>query len=254
MLLGLAFRLGRAPLVRALGAERVAEARRRAVRELPGILALLPPTPGKAGAHYFLSAACHLVAFHRAVGLPAAESTALLRDALKEASRWVPRPIRWLYRWLYFQPWFFRRVTDGTFGGGGFEGEAIALGPGAMGVDYTACGIQLFLHRIGEGELGPHICSLDELESEVFDLGLIRTGTIGRGAPRCDFRWQRPGSAGSPPAALRGPPAGAHPEVGQPALAPPPSGAAVYSPAANSSSMAAVQSASVPTTRKKGQS
>jgi hypothetical protein len=60
-----------------------------------------------------------------------------------------------------------------------------------MGVDDTACGIQLFLHRIGERDLGPHVCALDDLESDVFGLGLERTGTLGRGASRCDFRWTR---------------------------------------------------------------
>lgn len=193
MLLAIAFTLGRPALVSRLGAEHVAAARRRAKLELPGILALLPPTPGKGGSRFFLSASAHLVAFHRAVGLPAGESAALFRDALAQAARWVPRPARWLYRWVYFQPWFFRRVTDGTFGGGGFEDERVALGPGAIGVDYTACGIQQFLHRIGEAELGPHVCTLDDLESEVFGLGLARTGTIGRGASRCDFRWKRGG-------------------------------------------------------------
>ncbi len=191
MLLTVAFTLGRSALVARLGAGRVAEARRRAKLELPGILALLPPTPGKGGARFFLSASGHLVAFHRAVGLPAAESAALFRDALARAASWVPRPVRWLYRWVYFQPWFFRRVTDGTFGGGGFEGERVALGSGEIGVDYTACGIQQFLQRIGEAELGPHVCALDDLESEVFGLGLRRSGTIGRGASRCDFRWKR---------------------------------------------------------------
>jgi len=192
MLLWVAFALGRAPLLQRFGPERLAEVRRRAKLELPGVLACLPPTPGKGGARYFLSATCHLVAFHRATGLPASESAALFRDALARAARQVPRPVRWFYRWIYFQPWFFRRVTEGTFGGGGFEGERVDVGPGGIGVDYTACGIQLFLHRIGEAELGPHVCALDDLESEVFQLGLTRSGTIGRGAARCDFRWRRP--------------------------------------------------------------
>jgi len=191
VLLAAAFTLGRAPIVARLGAAGVSEARRRARLELPGILALLPPTPGKDGARYFLAAACQLVAFHRAVGLPADESAALFRSALSHAAGWLPRPVRWLYRWLYFQPWFFRRVTDGTFGGGGFEGERVDTGPGGMGVDYTACGIQSFLHRIGEAELGPQVCALDDLESEVFGLGLSRQETIGRGGSRCDFRWRR---------------------------------------------------------------
>jgi hypothetical protein len=191
VLLSLAFTLGRAPLLARLGVEGTAEARRRARLELPALLALLPPTPDRPGARYFPAASCQLVAFHRAVGLPASESAALFRESLLRAARWVPRPVRAMYRWLYFQPWFFRRVTEGTFGGGGFEGERVALGPGAMGVDDTACGIQLFLHRIGERDLGPNVCALDDLESDVFGLGLERTGTLGRGASRCDFRWTR---------------------------------------------------------------
>lgn len=39
----------------------------------------------------------------------------------------------------------------------------------------------------------------DAVESEIFGLGLQRTGTLGRGATHCDFRWVHPDHPPRPP-------------------------------------------------------
>ena len=196
MLLRIAFTLGRRPLQAALGDEVFRRTRRAALESLPSYRKQLPPTPAHPGAKMFLSLTCDLVAFHRA--LPersAAENSALLQEALRHAARWVPRPVRRLYRWMFFQPWYYRHLAGSVIGGGGFEGtlEEDRASQQVI-VTYTACGIQQLLRRLGADDLGPHICSLDELESEIFGLGLTRTGTIGRGAACCDFRWTKPPS------------------------------------------------------------
>lgn len=194
MLLKVAFTLGRAPLQDALGGAEFQRVRRDAEARLPAYLQMLPPLPDHSGAQMFLAAACALVAFHRALpDRSAAENSALLQDALRHAARWVPGPLRRLYRWVFFQPWYYRRLASAVIGGGGFEGTLEEdRSTHTVQVTYTACGIQEFLHRIEAAELGPHICALDELESELFGLGLSRTGTLGRGARCCDFRWQKP--------------------------------------------------------------
>ena len=97
---------------------------------------------------------------------------------------------------MFFRPAHYRKLTAGIFGGAGFEGT-LEDDPAQrlLVVTYSGCGIQRFLQQIGAAELGPHICTLDELESEIFGLGLTRTGTLGRGAKACDFRWQHPDEA-----------------------------------------------------------
>lgn len=193
-LLTIGFVLGRKPLVDALGRDRLGEVRRTATREAARAIALLPDLPDHPGAHMFLVATCALVGFHRALpDRDAAANSALFQASLRHAARWLPLPLRRLYRWVFFRPGHYRKLVAGTFGGAGFEGT-LEDDPArkTLAVTYTGCGIQLFLERIGASELGPHICGLDELESEVFELGLERTGTLGRGASCCDFVWTHP--------------------------------------------------------------
>ena len=192
-LLTLAFLLGRRPIITEIGPDEYARLRSQATAALPAIIAQLPDLNGKSGARFVLEAACALVAFHRALPGRSAEANAnLLRTALLHAARWVPPPIRRFYRWMFFSPWYHRRLLDSIAGGGGFAGEYVPGQSGKkFGVEYSVCGIQLFLTRIGASDLGPHICGFDDLESEVFGLGLVRTGTIGRGANACDFRWTK---------------------------------------------------------------
>lgn len=187
--------VGAEPLVRALGAEEAARVRRDAVAAAPGLLAQLPEFGDRSGARTFVTGAAMLVAFRRA--LPdhdATEATALLRQCLFRAAQRVPRWVKRAYRALFFSPSWYRRVVATTIGGGedGFDGVLDEPRPGEFAVTYHRCGIQHWLRAVGASELAPHVCSLDEVESAVFDLGLERTGTLGRGATACDFRWRRP--------------------------------------------------------------
>jgi L-2-amino-thiazoline-4-carboxylic acid hydrolase len=177
-----------------LGPERTRALRTDAVRALPELVTALPDL-GRPGARQFLLATCWLVAVHRALpGRTPDANASLFARAVEHALRRLPRPIVALRRWLFFQPWYHRRLLASIVGGdktGSFEGQLVPV-PGGFGVDYQECALQKFLVRVGHADLGPFVCQLDFLESEVFGLGLTRTGTLMTGAKGCDFRWKRP--------------------------------------------------------------
>ncbi len=58
------------------------------------------------------------------------------------------------------------------------------------GIDYTECGICKFYQSQGAAELIPYMCMLDFPISKAANSGLVRTTTLGRGGPRCDFRYK----------------------------------------------------------------
>ena len=65
-----------------------------------------------------------------------------------------------------------------------------------FGVDYTECATCKFLNLHGAPELAPYICLCDEVYSEAFGWGLVRTTTIAEGSKKCDFRFKRGGKTG----------------------------------------------------------
>lgn len=187
---------GRHELANTVGADDAARVRREAPVLVPALVAQLPDLEKRPGARAFLVASCMLVAFHRALGGRSASDNAdLFGRCLRAAASHLPLWTRRLYRWMFFLPWYHRKLVAEVVGGGpeGFEGTFVPGEPGrSFGVDYHQCAIQLFLARIGQIDLGPHVCELDFVEAEIFDLGLVREGTLSRGAKRCDFRWVRP--------------------------------------------------------------
>lgn len=186
--------MGRPALIQTLGPVEAARVAREAPHRLRELLPQIPDL-GRPGARGFLVFTCMLVAVRRACPTRSpAEAAQLLGDVFRSGARWVPLPLRRLYRRIFFSPWYHKKLVDGTVGGGeaGFEGHLVKH-PGGFGVDYSRCALQHFVRQIGEAELGPEICGLDDVESEIFELGLVRTGTLGRGAKRCDFRWTKPG-------------------------------------------------------------
>ena len=59
-----------------------------------------------------------------------------------------------------------------------------------FGVDYTECGIVKFYRAQKAEELAPYMCLGDFPISQSVDSGLVRTTTLARGGPRCDFRFK----------------------------------------------------------------
>lgn len=61
-----------------------------------------------------------------------------------------------------------------------------------LAFDVERCPIATYLAAQGVPELGPLICEVDNLLAETLPgISLRRTGTIARGAQRCDFRYRR---------------------------------------------------------------
>jgi hypothetical protein len=59
-----------------------------------------------------------------------------------------------------------------------------------FGVDYTECGIAKFYRTQGADEFAPYLCLGDFPISKALNTGLVRTTTLARGGPRCDFRYK----------------------------------------------------------------
>lgn len=75
---------------------------------------------------------------------------------------------------------------------GGFVMHRVEREPGVLlALDVEHCPLAGFFAQQGTPEVGPLICKLDDLMAEAFGVELQRTGTIARGAERCDFRYKR---------------------------------------------------------------
>ena len=59
------------------------------------------------------------------------------------------------------------------------------------GIDYIECASCKFLNAQGAPELGPYVCAVDKIASEMLGWGLRRTTTLAQGGERCDFRFKK---------------------------------------------------------------
>jgi hypothetical protein len=74
----------------------------------------------------------------------------------------------------------------------GFRFEAAPEGSAAFGFDVKSCAIVSFAREQEAAEVVPLICRLDDvMAGHLKHFTLRRTGTIGMGAERCDFRYFR---------------------------------------------------------------
>ena len=191
----------RPTLVAELGAAEADAVLAAAAAAIPPLVVALPALPPRrVEAARFLSAVAWLAGVYRALrshGLPPARAGALVVAASRAALGRVPGPFRRLYRWRFFRPRIFQAFSASIFGDGApgdFQGLRIE---GAYGVDYTGCLIRTWLAGHDLSDFAPWVCILDDVMSDVFGLGLERTGTLAHGASRCDFRFA-PGRPGRP--------------------------------------------------------
>jgi len=111
----------------------------------------------------------------------------------------VPGFLRRLLGWFYMSPLNRRRVKRNAAISqrrqypGDFVYQVIdeAGDSYQWGVDYIECGIVKYLQANGAGDLAPYLCQMDYLLFPAIGIELVRTGTIGRGCERCDFRFNR---------------------------------------------------------------
>jgi hypothetical protein len=114
---------------------------------------------------------------------------------------WVnyPKPLRWVYGWYYFSPWFQDRLRQSaansqfrkypqdwvfTY----VKGDGIIFN---AGVDISECAILKFYRAQRAEEFTPHWCKLDHAMGKILGLGFTRHGTLAEGAAVCDCRWKR---------------------------------------------------------------
>ena len=58
-------------------------------------------------------------------------------------------------------------------------------------MNIKSCAICHAFSKYDAMDLVPYMCAMDDVASEIGDLGLRRTGTIALGATHCDFRYER---------------------------------------------------------------
>jgi hypothetical protein len=74
----------------------------------------------------------------------------------------------------------------------GFKFKKVDMPAGEFAFDVTECGLVKYMRAEGAPEIMPIICRLDDvMADQLHQLRLVRTGTIGTGAERCDFRYVR---------------------------------------------------------------
>jgi L-2-amino-thiazoline-4-carboxylic acid hydrolase-like protein len=83
-------------------------------------------------------------------------------------------------------------ANDDANASDGFRFETVDDPEALAAFDVHECGVAKFAQQHGAPEIVPIICQLDDvMASALRGIELRRTGTIGRGAARCDFRYVR---------------------------------------------------------------
>jgi hypothetical protein len=113
----------------------------------------------------------------------------------------IPGWVRRAIGALWFSRWFARRLQKRAASSrereypGGYV-LAYVEGDGQdfdYGIDYIECAACKFLNEQDAAELGPYVCAVDKVASEMLGWGLCRTTTLAKGGDRCDFRFKKGG-------------------------------------------------------------
>lgn len=90
---------------------------------------------------------------------------------------------------------YFRATMEANRGAGVMEYEVAEDGPDAFQYDVTACVFYELASRLGFPEAARHLCAADDVyfpeTGREVGARFVRAGTLARGAPRCDFRFER---------------------------------------------------------------
>jgi hypothetical protein len=113
----------------------------------------------------------------------------------------IPGWVRPAIEVLWFSRWFTKRLQKRAASSqerkysGGYV-LAYVEGDGRdfdYGIDYIECASCKFLKEQDAAELGPYVCAVDKVASEISGWGLRRTMTLAEGGERCDFRFKKGG-------------------------------------------------------------
>lgn len=138
----------------------------------------------------------------RAHGMAPAAVGEFFDDSYRLLAGRVPGVLRRrLFRWV--SPWLERRLRrEAGVEGSGWRYEVRDSGKGELAFDVLQCPVCRVFEEHDQRDVVPFVCALDDTMSELFDMGLERSGTRALGAERCDFRY-RPGQRSRPLRSLR---------------------------------------------------
>lgn len=129
-------------------------------------------------------------------GYPREEIGTLIGELVEIPFQWVPpwlaqSLLRWslpLIRW-----WLGRqaRASVERQHPDEFVWEVVGGDGGSdLGINIRSCAVCKTFAKHDATDFVPYVCALDDRVSQIFGLGLRRSGTIGLGASHCDFRWK----------------------------------------------------------------
>jgi hypothetical protein len=152
----------------------------------------------------FLLPASRYLAIYRTFqehGRTVEEAGRLVYEIAEAQFEAIPRWVRRVIGVLWFIPWFAKRLQkraalsqERKYPGGYVL--AYVEGDGQdfdYGIDYIECASCKFLNEQDAAELGPYVCAVDKVASEMLGWGLRRTMTLAEGGERCDFRFKKGG-------------------------------------------------------------
>ena len=184
----------------ALARTLISDARQEFARLIPK----LPDVKARQPFAQFIAATGWFLAFYRVLarsGGNVANAGEFAYELTAQNLASLPWGITPLIQGLWFSKLLKNRVRTGAKrslerrGTGAYVYEYVA-GDGQQfdfGVDYIECAAWTFLKSQGAPELAPYVCALDQLSSDAFGWGLVRTTTLAEGGSRCDFRFKREG-------------------------------------------------------------
>ena len=177
---------------------------RESRREYEALIPQIPYIGDKSPLLIFLIPTSRYLAVYRTLqglGRTVEDAGPVIYEMGEAAFDAIPRVIRRVIRYLWFSPWFMRRLrTRATESQerkypGGYVFEYVE-GSGQdfdYGVDYTECASCKFLAAQNAFELAQYVCAVDKVASEILGWGLTRTMTLAEGCEKCDFRFKKGG-------------------------------------------------------------
>ncbi len=134
------------------------------------------------------------------------EAGRLINEMIEAEAKAMPGWLRRLIGVLWFSRLLHTRVRKRAEASherkypGGYvfdfiEGDGINFD---YGIDYIECASCKLLEAQDATELGPYVCAVDKISSELLGWGLSRTMTLAEGGERCDFRFKKGGETHVP--------------------------------------------------------
>ncbi len=186
------------------GEQRTVALTRDSRQEYEALVPQIPYIGDRSPLLIFLLPTSRHLALYRALqrqGEPVEAAGRLIYEMSGAELNAVPGFVRRMISQVWFSTWFRGRLRKraaesqqhrypGDYVFAYVEGNGAAFD---YGIDYAECASVKFLKAQGAQELGPYVCAVDSIASEMLGWGLTRTMTIADGFGRCDFRFKKGG-------------------------------------------------------------